>query len=76
MAAWRRAIELSLGERDTAKLKSIAHSGRIRRAAGGAGADLALAYREDPRSCGGTSFGTASSDGPAMRRARRWLKAR
>ena len=26
MAAWRRAIELSLGEADTAKLRSIAQS--------------------------------------------------
>src|SRR6266481_3644852 len=47
MAAWRRAIELSLGDEDTAKLNSIAQSrtepaGRVERAR------ILLAYREDP----------------------------
>ena len=47
MAAWRRAIELSLGDTDTAKLRSIAQSrtepaGRVERAR------ILLAYREDP----------------------------
>jgi transposase len=47
MAAWRRAIELSLGDEDTAKLKSIAQSrtepaNRVERAR------ILLAYREDP----------------------------
>ena len=47
MAAWRRAIELSLTDADTAKLKSIAQSrtepaSRVKRAR------ILLAYREDP----------------------------
>ncbi len=47
MAAWRRAIELALGEEDTAKLRSIAQSrtepaSRVKRAR------ILLAYREDP----------------------------
>src|SRR6201985_1119370 len=46
MAAWRRAIELSLGDEDTAELNSIAQSrtepaGRVR------GGRIFLAYRED-----------------------------
>ena len=47
MAAWRRAIELSLGEADTAKLRSIAQS-RTEPAAGVERARILLAYREDP----------------------------
>ena len=47
MAAWRRAIELSLGDADTAKLRSIAQlrtepASRVERAR------ILLAYREDP----------------------------
>src|SRR6201988_2409700 len=47
MAAWRRAIELSLGDEDTAKLRSITESrtepgSRVERAR------ILLAYREDP----------------------------
>src|SRR3954464_14179055 len=47
MAAWRRAIELSLTDADTTKLTSIAQSrsapaGRVERAR------ILLAYREDP----------------------------
>src|ERR1700757_2352047 len=47
MAAWRRAIELSLEDADWAKLRSIAHSrkepaSRVERAR------ILLAYREDP----------------------------
>ena len=47
MAAWRRAIELSLGDAETAKLRSIAQSrtepaNRVERAR------ILLAYREDP----------------------------
>src|SRR4030081_2520137 len=47
MAAWRRAIELSLGEADMAKLKSIAPerpepASRVERAR------ILLVYREDP----------------------------
>jgi transposase len=47
MAAWRRAIELSLGEEDTAKLKSIAQS-RTEPASRVERARILLAYREDP----------------------------
>src|SRR3954452_16009107 len=47
MAAWRRAIELSLGDADVERLTSIAQSrseaaGRVERARS------LLAYREDP----------------------------
>jgi hypothetical protein len=37
MAAWRRAIELSLGDSDTAKLRSIAQSRERNRRAGSSG---------------------------------------
>jgi transposase len=47
MAAWRRAIELSLGEEDTAKLRLIAHS-RTELASRVERARILLAYREDP----------------------------
>ena len=47
MAAWRRAIELSLGEADTAKLRSIAQS-RTEPASRVEWARILLAYREDP----------------------------
>jgi transposase len=47
MAAWRRAIELSLGEEDTAKLRSIAQS-RTEPASRVERARILLAYREDP----------------------------
>src|SRR2546423_11683640 len=47
MAAWRRAIELSLGDADTAKLKLIAHS-RTKSASRVERARILLAYREDP----------------------------
>jgi hypothetical protein len=47
MAAWRRAIELSLGDEDTAKLNSIAQS-RTERASRVERARILLAYREDP----------------------------
>src|SRR6202047_3302393 len=47
MAAWRRAIELSLGEADTAKLRSIAHA-RAEPASRVERARILLAYREDP----------------------------
>jgi hypothetical protein len=47
MAAWRRAIELSLGDEDTAKLKSIAQS-RTEPASRVERARILLAYREDP----------------------------
>jgi hypothetical protein len=47
MAAWRRAIELALGEGDTAKLRSIAQS-RTEPASRVERARILLAYREDP----------------------------
>ena len=47
MAAWRRAIELSLGDEDTAKLKSIAQS-RTEPASRVERARILLAYLEDP----------------------------
>src|SRR5437016_1016780 len=47
MAAWRRAIELSLGDGDTAKLRLIAHS-RTEPASRVERARILLAYREDP----------------------------
>src|ERR1700677_1709694 len=47
MAAWRRAIELSLGDEDTAKLRSIAQS-RTEPASRVERARILLTYREDP----------------------------
>jgi transposase len=47
MAAWRRAIELALGEEDTAKLRSIAQS-RTEPASRVERARILLAYQEDP----------------------------
>jgi hypothetical protein len=47
MAAWRRAIELSLGDEDTGKLRSIAQS-RTEPASRVERARILLAYREDP----------------------------
>src|SRR3954471_14553862 len=47
MAAWRRAIELSLGDEDTDKLTSIAQS-RTEPASRVERARILLAYREDP----------------------------
>ena len=66
MAAWRQAIELALGEEDTAKLRSIAQSrtepvSRVERAR------TLLAYREDPFFCGRPAARTASPDCSALR---------
>jgi hypothetical protein len=47
MAAWRRAIELSLEDADSAKLRSIAQS-RTEPASRVEQARILLAYREDP----------------------------
>ena len=47
MAAWRRAIELSLGEEDTTELRSIAQS-RTEPASRVERARILLAYREGP----------------------------
>jgi transposase len=47
MAAWRRAIELALGEEDTARLRSIAQS-RTEPASRVERARILLAYRENP----------------------------
>src|SRR4051794_35713372 len=47
MAAWRRAIELSLTDKDTLKLRSIAQS-RSEPASRVERARILLAYREDP----------------------------
>jgi transposase len=47
MAAWRRAIELALGEEDTARLRLIAQS-RTEPASRVERARILLAYREDP----------------------------
>src|SRR3954471_3092930 len=47
MAAWRRAIELSLTDKDTAKLTAIAQS-RTEPASRVERARILLAYREDP----------------------------
>src|SRR5215831_379654 len=47
MAAWRRAIELSLGDADVERLRSIAQS-RTKPASRVERARILLAYREDP----------------------------
>ena len=68
MTAWRRAIELSIGGEDLAKLVSIARS-RTEQASRVERARMLLAYREDPSFFAvGRALG-ASSDGPALRRA-------
>jgi hypothetical protein len=61
MAAWRRRIELALGEEDTAKLRSIARSqtepaSRVERAR------ILLAYQRIRVFCGQPGAWTASSD--------------
>src|SRR5436305_8266280 len=50
MAAWRRAIELSLGDSDTLKLRSIAQS-RSEPASRVERARILLAYRQDSSFC-------------------------
>jgi hypothetical protein len=47
MAAWRRAIELSLGNADVKRLRSIAQS-RTEPASRVERARIILAYRQDP----------------------------
>src|SRR5215831_13532046 len=47
MAAWRRAIELSLGDADVERLRSIAQS-RTEPASRAEWARILLGYREDP----------------------------
>jgi hypothetical protein len=74
IAAWRRAIELSLGDEDAAKLRSIAQS-RTEPASRVERARILLAYREDP-SFFAVGPGAAPSDRPALRRAAPWWKAR
>jgi Winged helix-turn helix len=56
MAAWRRAIELSLGDADTAELRSIAQS-RTEPASRVERARILLAYREDPSFAVGRALG-------------------
>src|ERR1700756_837568 len=82
MAAWRRAIELSLGDAEVEKLRSIAQSrtepaNRVERAR------ILLAYREDPsfmrwgkRLDCITKRSSAVSNGPWLRgRCRHWTIA-
>src|SRR5271166_5298070 len=69
MTAWRRTIELSIGGEDLAKLVSITRS-RTEQASRVERARMLLAYPGRPLVlCGGSCFGGASSDGPALRRA-------
>ena len=68
MAAWRRAIELSLGETDLEKLRLIARSrteaaSRVERARILLGLGKLVVFR------GGPSARAAPSNGPALRRA-------
>jgi hypothetical protein len=65
MAAWRRAIELSLGDEDSAKLRSIAQS-RTEPASRVERARILLAYRGPVVFCGRTQAWTASSDERAV----------
>src|SRR6202049_13079 len=78
MAAWRRAIELSLGDEDTAKLRSIAQS-RTEPASRVERARILLAYREDPsflRSAGhsGCIIKRSSAASSAPWPKARWLR--
>jgi hypothetical protein len=66
MAAGRRAIELSLEDADSAKLRSIAQS-RTEPASRVERARILLAYRGSIVFCGRAQARPASSDGPALR---------
>jgi hypothetical protein len=66
MAAWRRAIELAIGEENLAVLRAIPQS-RTESASRVERAQMLLAYREDPRFCGGPDPGGASSDCSSLR---------
>src|SRR3977135_809930 len=69
MAAWRRAIELSLGVEDVKRLKSIAQS-RTEPASRVERARILLAYREAPSFYAvGRALGAAPSDGRCVERA-------
>jgi hypothetical protein len=73
MAAWRLAIELSPGDADTAKLRSIAQS-RTEPASRVERAQIMLAYREGPSFFAVGRARAASPDRPALRRARGGLR--
>jgi hypothetical protein len=84
MAAWQRAIELSLGDEDTAKLKSIAQS-RTEPASRVERARILLAHREDPsffavgRALGlhhQTSPRTVDDAASGQPRSRAWARGR
>jgi hypothetical protein len=67
MAAWRRAIELSLGDADVEKLRLIAQS-RTELASRVERARILLGYWKDTSFfCRGPGARAASSDGPALR---------
>jgi len=68
MAAWRRAIELSLGETDLEKLRMIARS-RTEPASRVERARILLGYWENSSFSRWPSARAAPSDGPALRRA-------
>src|SRR5215470_1620222 len=71
MAAWRRAIELSLADADVERLRSIAQS-RTEPASRVERARILLAYRKDPSFfCGRPSARPPSSDRSALRRTGR-----
>jgi hypothetical protein len=67
IAAWRRAIELALGDEDTAKLMSVAQS-RTELASRVERARILLAYREDPAFYAvERALGLHHQTGPALR---------
>ena len=71
MAAWRRAIELSLEDEDAAKLRRVAQA-RTEPASRVERARILLAYREDPSFFAvGQALGLHHQTGPALRRAGR-----
>ena len=64
MAAWRRAIELSLEDADVERLRSIAQP---RTEPGRTGADFVVLSGRPVVFCGGPGAWAASSDRPALR---------
>ena len=67
MTAWRRAIELSIGEDHLATLVSITRVRELNLRAVLSGHDIAGLSERPVLLCGGALLGGPSSDGPALR---------
>src|SRR3984885_8878896 len=75
MAGWRRGMELSLGDSDTTKLRSIAQS-RTEPASRVERARILLAYREDPSFFAVGRLWDCIIRPSSAASSARWLKAR